>query len=364
MTPKAIYQRDLQQKGFYSDAKQAAVLEHLQMLYESLLTHQSKKTSLFRWFKKSSLPKGIYIWGTVGRGKTYLTDLFYESLPFNDKLRVHYFRFMKRIHSELSLLKGKKDPLAIVAKHFAREARVIVLDEFFVNDIADAMLLGRLLKFLFEQHVVLVTTSNIFPDNLYRDGLQRDLFLPAIALLKENMHVVALGGDVDYRLRTLKQMSIYYTPIDCHTKKQFQENFFRLTAEKSIHKAPTLMVEGRPIPAVYEGQGIVYFTFQALCDGPRSQNDYIALSNKYHTCFLESVPVMSAKTDDMMRRFINLIDELYDRRVNLVLMAEKPIHELYTGIRLAFEYQRTVSRLNEMQSDEYLAMHHRPGDSL
>lgn len=361
MTPKDTYQQDLKKKGFSFDPAQAAIVDELQRLYDETLTRPSKNGFLKSLLKRNKqAPKGLYIWGSVGRGKTYLVDTFYNCLPFEDKIRLHYHRFMKRVHDELRRFKGEKNPLFFVAQRLAKEARVIILDEFFVSDIADAMILARLLKFLFEDGVILVTTSNIYPDGLYKDGLQRDRFLPAIALLKEYTVVLDVEGDTDYRLRTLEQVPIYYTPLSLATTGKMQNSFNQLVRGHHVQEAPTLEVEGRRIPAIRVADGIAWFSFHALCDGPRSQNDYIALSREYHTIFLDETPVMSEKNEDMMRRFINLIDEFYDRSVNLIIAAEAPMNKIYLGSKLTFEYKRTLSRLQEMQSREYLAREHYP----
>ena len=361
MTPTEIYQQDLKKEGFSYDEAQAAIVDELQRLYDELISKPPKFNVLQQLLKRSQqAPKGIYIWGSVGRGKTYLVDTFYNCLPFNDKIRLHYHRFMKRIHDELKRFKGEKDPLSFVAKRLAKEARIIVLDEFFVLDIADAMILGRLLKFLFDDNVVLVTTSNIYPDGLYKDGLQRDRFLPAIELIKEYTVVLDVEGDTDYRLRTLEQVPIYYTPLSQATTESIQQSFNRLVRRHPVQEAPALEIEGRNIPAIRTAGDVAWFSFYALCDGPRSQNDYIVLSREFHTIFLDKTPIMHAPDDDMMRRFINLIDEFYDRSVNLIIAAEAPMDKIYQGTKLTFEYKRTLSRLQEMQSKEYLASEHCP----
>jgi len=369
LSPIARYERDLERDDFRRDASQAQAVQHLQTLYEALVAdwqlHQSSAFSgilkrLFGTAEKTHI-KGLYFWGGVGRGKTYLMDNFFESLPFPQKMRMHFHRFMRRVHSELKLLDGQKNPLQKVADIIAAETKVICFDEFFVSDITDAMILGTLMSELFERGVVLVATSNIVPDGLYKDGLQRARFLPAIELLKKYTLVVNVDGGVDYRLRALEQAELYHYPLDATADSSLQKSFRSLLASPIDEKSnEILIVEGREITSRFSAEGVVWFDFVAICDGPRSQNDYIELSKEYHTVFVSNVPALGRANDDQARRFINLVDEFYDRHVKLVLSAEKPLAELYSEGKLNFEFQRTVSRLLEMQSHEYLAMEHRP----
>ncbi len=359
MTPLTLYHQDLKKECFSFDPAQEAVVNELQRLFDELVNN-NKKGFIQRLITSQSTPKGVYIWGTVGRGKTYLVNTFYQSLPFENKLRLHYYRFMKLVHDELKRFQGEKDPLSLVAKDFAKKARVIILDEFFVSDIADAMILANLLKFMFEKNITLVTTSNIQPDGLYKDGLQRARFLPAIKLLKTQMTVLGVTGETDYRLRTLEQLPIYYTPLNAKTCRQMNECFEQLTQGHKVDQSPILEIEGRNIPAVRIADGVSWFTFTALCDGPRSQNDYIALAKEFHTIFLDNIPVMGEYDQDKIRRFISLVDELYDRGVNLIIAAEAPMDKIHKGKRLTFEYKRTLSRLQEMQSKAYLSKEHCP----
>lgn len=362
-TPLERYKRDLESEGFVRDAAQEAAVGHLQWLYDALVAEESVP-----WFKRllpgrrSRRPvTGLYFWGGVGRGKTYLMDNFYESLPFERKMRAHFHRFMRRAHRELEVFKGEKNPLVKVADRIADEARVICFDEFFVSDIADAMILANLLDRLFERGVTLVATSNIVPDDLYRDGLQRQRFLPAIDLLKAHCRVVNVDGGVDYRLRALEKAEIYHAPLDQEAEEALHAAFDSLVpAVDEARRDVRLEIEGREIPARRVAEDVVWFDFEALCDGPRSQNDYIEVAREFHAVLVSGVPVMGATGDDRARRFINLVDEFYDRGVKLILSAEVPLEELYVGTRLAFEFQRTRSRLLEMQSHEYLARPHRP----
>jgi len=294
----------------------------------------------------------------VGRGKTYLMDNFYESLPFDNKLRVHFHRFMQRVHQELAALKQQSDPLVVVAQKLSDEASVICFDEFFVSDIGDAMILAGLIDELFKRGVSLVCTSNIEPDGLYQDGLQRARFLPAISLVKQHTEVVNIDGGSDYRLRALEQAELYYYPLNDVARSNLESCFQRLAVEAGSHELE-LDVNGRCLKAHRHAEDVVWFDFKTLCDGPRSQNDYIELAREFHAVIISDVPQLSVDTDDQARRFINLIDEFYDRSVKVIISADAAIHELYLGERLSFEFERTESRLLEMQSHEYLERAHK-----
>ncbi|PID54824.1 MAG: cell division protein ZapE [Gammaproteobacteria bacterium] len=364
LTPQIRYQADLQRDGFLPDAAQANAVAHLQDLYERLLADDSAQSGLRGWWRKwRSEPRqpvrGLYFWGGVGRGKTYLMDTFYDCLPFKEKYRVHFHRFMQRVHRELKALDGEKNPLLIVADGIAAEARVVCFDEFFVTDIADAMILGGLMEALFARGVTLVATSNIVPDGLYENGLQRQRFLPAIALLKEHTEVVNVDAGVDYRLRALESAELYYTPLDDAAEAGLSAAFERIAPEAPKHWE-RLEVNGRYLSSKRVADDVVWFEFAALCDGPRSQSDYIELARIYHAVLLSGIPAMGSHNDDAARRFINLVDEFYDRNVKLIVSAEKPLFELYGEGRLNFEFDRTISRLQEMQSHEYLAREHKP----
>jgi len=368
-SPIERYHRDLKIDGFQYDSAQEAAVAQLQDLYDRLLASQSaaapKSGFLSKWFGREVLGvepvRGLYFWGGVGRGKTYLMDNFYESLPFDNKMRVHFHRFMRRVHQELKSLSGEKNPLNVVADRLASEARVICFDEFFVSDITDAMILGTLMEELFFRGVSLVATSNIVPDGLYKDGLQRARFLPAIDLLNKHTLVVNVDGGVDYRLRTLEQAELYHSPLDDMADHSLQKSFEGLVPDLEEARANVpLDVEGREILARFEAEDVVWFDFYALCDGPRSQNDYIELAKEYHAVLISDVPQLGLKVDDQARRFINLVDEFYDRNVKLIISCEVGLHDIYAGGRLGFEFDRTVSRLLEMQSHEYLALPHRP----
>ena len=364
MTPLERYQADLKRPDFFHDAAQETAVRHLQRLYDDLLAGEAGKPGLFgKLFARRPLGpiKGLYFWGGVGRGKTYLVDTFFDALPFERKMRTHFHRFMKRVHEEMKTLKGEKNPLVIIGKRFADEARVICFDEFFVSDITDAMILATLLDELFKNGVSLVATSNIVPDGLYKDGLQRARFLPAIALLKEHTEIVNVDSGVDYRLRALEQAELFHWPLDAAAEESLQKSFDSLLPEHcAVQENEALMIENRAIAARKVGDDVAWFEFRELCDGPRSQNDYIELGKIFHAVLLANVEQMGVAKEDMARRFINLVDEFYDRNVKLIISAEVELKDLYTGGRLTFEFQRTLSRLLEMQSHEFLSRPHRP----
>ncbi|MEX0606075.1 MAG: cell division protein ZapE [Marinobacter sp.] len=364
MTPWERYQLDLAQQGFQKDSAQEDAVRRLQSLYDNLVEaeSQSQKAMVKLRLKlkkgREQPVKGLYFWGGVGRGKTYLMDTFFESLPFKRKMRVHFHRFMQRVHNELKTLKGQKNPLQHVAARFAEEARVICFDEFFVSDIGDAMILATLLDGLFKRGVTLVCTSNIVPDGLYKDGLQRARFLPAIDLVKKHTEVVNVDGGVDYRLRSLEQAELYHYPLDEGADISLRKSYNNLAVEAGSHTLE-LDINGRRLRAISHADDVVWFDFKELCDGPRSQNDYIELAREFHAIIVSNVPVMGHNKDDQARRFVNMIDEFYDRNVKVIISAAAPITDLYAGGRLSFEFERTESRLLEMQSREYLEAAHK-----
>jgi len=362
--PQLRYQQDLARPDFRHDEAQANAIRHLQRVKDELTArYESAKAAkgLGRLLQKP--PKqpvqGLYMWGGVGRGKTYLMDLFFESLPFKRKMRIHFHRFMQRVHKELNALRGTQDPLEIVADKLRSEAVVICFDEFFVTDITDAMLLGGLFEKLFARGVTLVATSNIVPDRLYENGLQRERFLPAIAMLKQHCDVLTVDSGVDYRLRVLEKAELYHCPLDASAETSLQKSFGELTAGLHVESHP-IVINDRHINVIACTDDVLWVSFAEMCIAPRSASDCIELAREYHTVLLARVPVMTEKLDDAARRFINLVDEFYDRCVKLIISADAPIHELYQGKKLAFEFQRTQSRLLEMQSHEYLEREHRP----
>ena len=363
--PKLRYENDVQNGVVQADACQIAAVEILQDVFDEFVTARAvrPKTLLSSlWFKKK--PKapitGVYLWGGVGRGKTYLMDLFFDSLPGKEKLRTHFHRFMRRVHHEMGGLKGQKNPLERVADRIASEARVICFDEFFVKEITDAMILANLFSALFDRGVTLVTTSNIPPGKLYENGLQRENFVPVIALLEKHTRVHNLDGKTDYRLRALQQAALYYSPLDDIAENAMSACYQRL-ATNAAHDLQdvAISVEGRDIDARRESDDVVWFNFSALCEGPRSQMDYIVLAQEYHAVLLSNTPQLDDSQLDQARRFMYLVDEFYDRNVKLIVSAEVPLAELYVGKRFAFEFERTQSRLLEMQSQDYLEKAHR-----
>jgi cell division protein ZapE len=369
MTPEAYYQSKLQQQEVLSDPAQARAVTALQSLYDRLLSPPPAPSysqggllgALFRRMEthRHGPEKGIYLWGGVGRGKTWLVDIFFNQLPFENKRRRHFHHFMREVHEELAQLKRQADPLEIVARRLAEKTRVLCLDEFIVTDIGDAMILARLLKALFSQGITLVTTSNTEPDNLYRDGLQRASFLPAIDLLKQHTQVMMLDSDTDYRLRYLEQARVYHTPLTPETARQMENEFIHLAPEEGI-VGGSIHVFGRDIPVKRLADDVIWFDFIALCGPPRSQADYLELARSFHTVLISDIPVLGPALDDATRRFLYLIDEFYDRGVKLILSAAAQPESLYQGERLAFDFQRAVSRLQEMQSIDYLSREHRP----
>jgi cell division protein ZapE len=359
------YEQLLAERGFQADAAQLAAVMRLDELRRQLLAaRHSPGAPLAGWLagltgRVRPGVRGLYLWGGVGRGKTWLMDLFFASLPFAAKRRRHFHRFMHEVHAQLTALARQRAPLEAVAAAIAHEAQVLCLDELYVSDIGDAMILGGLFDGLFRRGVTLVTTSNLPPADLYRDGLQRQRFLPAIRLLEERLDVMRLDGGVDHRLRHLAQAGTYLAAGAPDTAARLATLFSGLSGHAG-ESGGALEIEGRAIPIRGVGGGAVWFEFAALCGGPRSQDDYIEIARSYQSLILEGVPVMDEVHDNEARRFIALIDELYDHNVNLVVSAFAPAAGLYQGERLRASFARTVSRLTEMQSEEYLAREHLP----
>ena len=363
MGPLDLYQTAVSKGDIQSDVAQLQAMERLQSLYLALTKQENEPGLIAKLFAKPKreLIPGLYFWGGVGRGKTFLMDLFFDSLPFEQKSRMHFHRFMRHVHRALTDLQGEADPLRKIALDFADKNRVLCFDEFFVSDITDAMILGLLLEELFARGVCLVATSNIVPDQLYLNGLQRQRFLPAIALLNKHCKVVNVDGGIDHRLRALEKAELYHSPLDADADRAIQATFESLVpVEGETKRGVDLDVEGRPIPVLVLAEDIVWFDFSAICEGPRSQNDYIEIAREFHAVMISNVPALGLANDDAARRFINLVDEFYDRSVKLALSASEPLASLYSGGRLEFEFARTESRLLEMQSREYLARPHRP----
>jgi cell division protein ZapE len=356
-SPRERYRAGVAAGRWQEDPGQLAALDRLQRLWDRL---RAPTPSLWQRLRGRApgAPRGLYLWGAVGRGKTFLCDLFFESLPVAGKRRLHFHRLMRDVHERLAERQGHADPLATIAADLADEIRVLVLDEFFVADIGDAMILGNLLRALFAHDVVLVTTSNTMPSELYRDGLQRERFLPAIAQIERHCEVFELASPTDWRLRALRQAPVYRTPAGPHAERALAAIFARLTAAPARSDV-ALRLNGRSVVARREADGAIWFAFAELCEGPRGVADYIELARAYHTILVSDVPQFTPQTDDAARRFVEFVDEVYDRGVNLVLSAAVPIVDLYDGGRLRAEFARTESRLIEMQSEDYLARPHR-----
>lgn len=364
------YLSALQNHGFESDPSQLTAVELLETVHNGLCDESSTLNPLQKpWQKllhrlqgkqKPWAPvQGAYLWGGVGRGKTFVMDVFFDALPFDDKQRFHFHRLMYRVHNQLKSLRGESDPIAIIADELAAQTRVICFDEFFVSDIGDAMILGRLLDALFSRGITLIATSNIPPDELYKDGLQRQQFLPAIELLKQHTRVLNVDGENDYRLRVLEQAEIWHAPLDAQAEINLQ-NYFTAIAPDEGSEGRSMEIHGRDVLTRRRADGIAWFDFAELCDGPRSQDDYIEIARAFQTVLLSRVPQLGMEQENQARRFIALVDEFYDRRVKLIVSAEQPADTIYTGRRLNREFQRTLSRLTEMQSHQYLAQAHLP----
>ena len=304
-------------------------------------------------------PTGIYLWGSVGRGKTMMMDVFFDTVPGKRKRRVHFHRFMLELHQRLKLMQHQKAPLMQVSREIGKDVALLCLDEFFVSDIGDAMVLSQLLHGLANNGLTLVFTSNTKPDQLYKDGFQRDRFLPAINLIEDHSVVVRLDGNADYRLELLDRSDVYLTPNDAVAQKQMQSLFTHMVSTLPV-AAGSITVNDRPIRPRTHGEGVIWFEFSELCEGPRSKADYAELSRSYHTILISGIPQLKDSQGGIVRRFIELIDELYDRRVKVIVSAERCPEDLYSGKRLSAPFSRTISRLNEFQSGAYLSLSHRP----
>jgi len=358
------YRLQLDERHLHSDPAQLAVVAKLDDLRRRLIAQRrAPRARLPRWLAGLIAARapltGLYLWGGVGRGKTWLMDLFFQTLPFAQARRLHFHRFMHDVHAQLAQIRQQRSPLEHVAQALARATRVLCLDELHVSDIADAMILGGLFDGLFRRGVTLVATSNVPPGELYKDGLQRQHFLPAIHLLERHLEVAHIAGATDYRLRQLTQAGIYLAAGAPDTGARLAALFAAL-ADHHTQAGGVIEIEGRPIAVIRAGAGAVWFDFRALCAGWRSQRDYIEIAREYQSVIVSDVPALDAARDDEARRFIALIDELYDRNVNLIVSAAAPAAQLYRGERLRGLFARTASRLIEMQSEEYLAREHRP----
>lgn len=362
MEIRQAYEDSLEREGHVRDPAQIDVIGRLEDLQRRIQEQKRARRGLLSFFSGNSRAgtdnaKGLYIWGGVGRGKTFLMDLFFDSLKIERKKRIHFHRMMHDVHDRLRGQDDIEDPLDKVAEDIAAEIQVLCFDEFFVSDIADAMILGRLLDGLFRRGVILVATSNSKPDDLYKGGLQRQRFLPAIEMLNRKTDVLHMDSGTDYRLRLLQKAGTFLTTDDDQASRKLSF-FFDESATSQIREHHELKINGRRITSLKCAKGIAWFDFTALCDGPRSQSDYIELARWYPSIIVSGVPELDPMREDQTRRFIALVDEFYDRRVKLIISASRAVESLYTGNRLSFEFDRTVSRLIEMQSSEYLALPH------
>lgn len=357
-----LYQQTLRERGYTADPAQLRAVAALQRCQDEWAAYKSRRgNALTKMLVKPPIPRGVYMFGGVGRGKSFLMDCFFQAVPLQRKTRLHFHEFMREVHRELQELKGTVNPLDELGKRVARKFRLICFDEFHVADVTDAMILHRLLDALFANRVSIVTTSNFQPDGLYPNGLHRDRILPAIALLKQHLEVINVDNGTDYRQRTLEQAELYHTPLGPAADAALTATFNQLAEARDEN--PLLHIEHRELPAVRRAGGVVWFDFRTLCGGPRSQNDYLELAQQFHTVVLSNVPQMPPKFASEARRFTLLVDVLYDRRVKLVISAAVPPDQLYTEGPLSHEFPRTVSRLQEMQSAAYLALDRREVDT-
>ena len=353
MNVRESYDDAIARRGFQADAAQRRAVDRLQQLYDDFVAFKARRSNaLMKAISRTPPPKGVYLWGGVGRGKSFLMDSFYSVVDVRRKTRIHFHEFMRGVHRELDTLKGVSDPLDEVARRIAKKYRLVCFDEFHVSDIADAMILHRLLSALFDLGVVFVMTSNYRPDTLYPEGLHRDRILPAIDLLETRLDILNVDGGTDYRTRTLERTRMYLTPLGAATDAELRSAFEAIAEVKD--EDPRLEIETRTVRALRRAGGVVWFDFATLCGGPRSQNDYLELANRFHTIILSGVPRMSAAQSSEARRFTWFVDVCYDRRVKLILSAAVEPEALYTEGSLANEFQRAVSRIREMQSLDYV----------
>lgn len=353
MDVRQFYEQSLSQRGYQPDEAQLRAIERLQRAYEEWVAYKAQRASTFkRLISRPAVPRGVYMWGGVGRGKSFLMDSFYSVVPVVRKTRLHFHEFMRDVHRQLDELKGIADPLDEVAKRIAKKYRLICFDEFHVSDIADAMILYNLLKGLFDHGVSFVMTSNYEPGTLYPDGLHRDRMLPTIALLKEKLDVMNIDAGIDYRKRVLEQVKVYHTPLNAKTDEELRSAFAAVA--EATDEDPRVHIEAREIRALRRAGSAIWFDFATLCGGPRSQNDYLELASRFQTVILSGIPRMSAAMSSEARRFTWLIDVFYDHKVKLIMSAAVEPDELYTVGTLSNEFHRTVSRIIEMQSKEYL----------
>jgi cell division protein ZapE len=360
MTILQAYESAVIKHDLVADEAQREIVDRLDHLQREILEWDSRSAKRRRWLPRSSgrsAPRGIYLWGGVGRGKTFLMDLFYASLDIKRKKRIHFHRMMSDVHSRLAQISDSEDPLDIVAADIAAETSVLCFDEFFVGDIGDAMILGRLLEGLFQRGVILVTTSNANPRDLYKDGLQRQRFIPAIEAMEKHVDVLELDAGIDYRLRLFEKAGTFLTPADENAHLKLTHYFAEIASGEAVSDHG-INVLGRMIITRHCAKGVAWFDFMDICDGPRSQEDYIEIARWYPTVIISDIPILTVELDNPARRFIALVDEFYDRKVKLIVSAATSAESIYQGTRLEFEFQRTLSRLIEMQSADYLHAAH------
>ena len=362
MSVQAVYERELQQRGYQSDPAQLRAIASLERCATDWTHYKSKRSnSLKKLINRPEIPRGVYMYGGVGRGKSFLMDCFFSAVPIERKTRLHFHEFMREVHRELRELQGTVNPLDVLGQRMAKRYKLLCFDEFHVADITDAMILHRLLDALFKHGVGFVTTSNFKPDDLYPGGLHRDRILPAIELLNSRLEVINVDNGTDYRRQTLEQVDLYITPNGPEADAKLAQTFDRLAEAQD--EDPVMTIEARQISAKRRAGGVVWVDFKTLCGGPRSQNDYLEIASQFHTVILSDVPHMPVRMASEARRFTWLVDVLYDRRVKLVLSAAVPAEALYTDGPLSHEFPRTVSRLTEMQSAEFLALERRVVDT-
>lgn len=357
-SPAERYAEALASGQFMADEAQAQAVQELDRVWKELLNRYKASKKAFRRFRRQTSPKGVYMWGGVGRGKTWLMDQFYESVPFRRKTRMHFHHFMQHVHKELNKLSGQRNPLEIVADQIYKDAVVICFDEFFVSNVTDAMILSDLFQKLFVRGVTLIATSNIAPDGLYKNGIHRDRFLPTIEMVKKNCTVLNVDAGVDYRLRVLKQAQLFKSPLSNEVQSWMAERFSALTHTQA-HSQEPIVINNRVVETLGHTEDVLWCEFSELCFKPRSPADFIEIANIYNTVLVSNVPHLTDFLSEGTRRFIYLVDEFYDRGVKLLLTSQDSIIDIYQGEKLAFEIERTRSRLLEMQSDEYLHSEHR-----
>jgi cell division protein ZapE len=355
---RTLYEKTLAERGYRADEAQLRAIAALERCENGWAEYKARRSNaVSKLLARPPIPRGVYLYGGVGRGKSFLMDCFYQSVPVARKTRLHFHEFMREVHRELQDLRGTVNPLDELGRRISIRFRLICFDEFHIADVTDAMILHRLLKALFANRMSLVATSNFHPDALYPDGLHRDRILPAIELLKEQLEIVDVDAGTDYRQRALRQVEMYRWPLGQAADAAMDAAFDQLAEARD--EEPVLQIEHRAIRAVRRAGGVVWFDFRTLCGGPRSQNDYLEIASRFHTVLLSNVPQMPPRLASEARRFTWLVDVLYDRRCKLVVSASVPPEQLYIEGPLVHEFPRTVSRLHEMQSAPYLALQRR-----